>query len=99
MPQSGVVGGNPSPRKDNPAPVRMASATFTEKMIATDGMTFGYTYRLRITRALAPRLRAASTYSDSFTDNVWPRTIRKYVGVDRTAIPTMTCKMLGPGAA
>src|SRR3972149_3698295 len=99
MPQSGVVGGNPPPRKHNPAPVRMASAAFTEKMIATDGMTFGYTYRLRITRALAPRLRAASTYSDSLTDNVWPGTIRKYVGMYRTAIATMTLKMLGPRTA
>src|SRR5665811_311164 len=41
IPQSGVSGGRPRPRKLKPAPVRMASATLTEKMMATDGMTFG----------------------------------------------------------
>ena len=41
MPQSAVLGGSPKPRNDRPAPVMMASAMLTEKMIDTDGITFG----------------------------------------------------------
>src|SRR5690606_35828781 len=77
MPQSGMCGGRPRPRNERPAPVRMASATLTEKMIATDGITLGKMYFQRISQDRAPIERAASTKTASLMARVCPRTIRK----------------------
>ncbi len=77
MPQSGVSGGRPRPKKLSPASVKMASATLTEKMITTEGITLGRMYLVRICQGGVPRLRAASTYRSFFTESVCPRTMRK----------------------
>src|SRR5207244_978900 len=77
LPQDGVVGGTPMPRKESAASNRMLFGMIRVVNTSTGAKTFGSTSRVMIRRSLAPAARAASTNSFSRRRRTSPRTNRE----------------------
>src|SRR5437879_2198014 len=77
LPQDGVVGGTPIPRKDSAASNRMLFGMIKVVNTRTGAATFGRMSRVMILRLLAPAAAAASTNSFSRSRRTSPLTSRE----------------------
>ena len=75
-PQLALGGCAPTPRKLKDASDKIADGIFKVNSTIRDGMQFGRMCRNMMTHFFTPMLRAASTYSFSFKERVWERTMR-----------------------
>ena len=76
----------------NTIAVGMASVAST----STGAIRLGRMSRTMIRHGLAPIDRAASMYSFSLMDSVWPRTTRAMAAQEKNEITAMTSIRLGP---
>ena len=96
LPQVGVGGGMPTPRKPSAASMMIATPRCVVARIK-----YGATHCGRMCRAImriceAPRPRAASTYESSFSDSTTARITRPPNGIRVMAIATITVPMPAP---
>ena len=75
-PQLAEGGWAPTPRKLKDASDRMAEGIFRVNSTIRDGRQLGRIWRNIMVHFFTPMERAASTYSFSFRERVWDRTIR-----------------------
>gem|GEM_PF-6261911 len=76
LPQVGIGGCAPKPKKLSPASSNIADAKFEDASTNIGPMILGKICRVMIRVLLKPRDRAASTNSTCFKLNTWPRTKR-----------------------
>ena len=92
VPKDGVVGGTPTPRKDNVASVITAVATFTAANTKTGPKTFGRICRRMTVNFFSPINSAAITNSFPFSTSVRPRTVRAYGTQPESVIAKISTK-------
>src|SRR4051794_13373523 len=98
-PHSAFGGCAPSPRNDRPESRRIAVARSSVARTKIGPATFGSTSRNRVFRLVAPRSRAACTYSESPTLMTRPRETRAYEGHATTTIASAALKSPRPSTA
>ena len=81
LPQEGVGGCAPRPRKDNPVSIKMAKPRLSDVWTRIGAATFGRMAVRRMRPSPAPTTRAACTYSLSRTARVAPKTTRTKRGM------------------
>ena len=99
MPQLGVWGGTPAPRKLRLASTMMASAKMNVACTITGAKVLGAMWRSMILQVGVPMAFAASTNCCSRRDKTAPRTTRTMRGVSTTHITRITLKTLAPSTA
>src|ERR1700733_1264716 len=99
LPQLGVGGWMPRPRKDRVDSKTMALGMYSVAMTRTGASRFGRMSRNMIRNGPAPSDLAASMYSFSLMDRVWPRTIRAMPAQEKKVTMTMMIVRLGPNTA
>src|SRR6266498_1285749 len=99
FPQLGVGGTTPTPRNDSVASKTMALGTSRVAITITGASTFGRMSTNMIRNGLDPIARAASMYSFSLMDRVWPRTIRDRAAQEKKEITQITMSRVGPKTA
>jgi hypothetical protein len=90
LPQVGVSGGMPMPRKESTASIRIALAQTKVPCTISAGTVFGRMWRTSSTGVRVPAMMAASTYGSSRTESTIERTRRTTRGISGTMIATMT---------
>src|SRR5713101_6495486 len=99
FPQLGAGGGMPMPRKDRVASKLTAVGMYKVARTRTGPSRFGRMSRNMIRQGPAPSDLAASMYSFSFSDRVWPRTMREMPAQEKNVITPITIARLGLKAA
>src|SRR5260370_2707122 len=99
FPQLGVGGGMPRARKDKVASNTTAVGMYNVASTRTGPSRFGRMSMNMIRQGPAPRDLAASMYSFSLIDSVWPRTILEMPAQEKNEITAITIPRLGPSIA
>src|SRR5229473_1555537 len=95
LPQLGAGGGMPMPRKDSVASKATAVGMYRVASTSTGPSRLGMMSMNMIRQGPAPTDLAASMYSFSFTDRVWPRTMREMPAQEKNVITPTTIARLG----
>src|SRR5215469_65728 len=96
LPQLAVGGWMPRPRKDSVDSKTIAAGIDNVARTSTGAMRLGMMWTNMIRHGLAPSDLAASMYSFSLIDRVWPRTMRAIAAHEKNEITEMTIVRLGP---
>src|SRR5215472_10564610 len=96
LPQLGAGGGMPMPRKDSVASKLTAVGMYRVASTRTGPSRLGMMSMNMIRHGPAPRDLAASMYSFSFSDRVWPRTIREMPAQEKKVMTPITISRLDP---
>src|SRR5271167_5016823 len=88
-PQLGVGGWMPRPRKERVASKTMAVGMYSVASTSTGASRFGRMSTNMMRNGPAPSDLAASMYSFSFSDSVWPRTIREMPAQEKNEMTPM----------
>jgi hypothetical protein len=99
LPQAGVGGCTPKPRKEIEASATMNCANCRLATMMIDGATLGRTWRKSSRARPSPRAWAACTNSRSFKDSTSPRTTRAYTTQPATDKLTMMLRNPSPTIA
>ncbi len=95
LPQLGAGSGIPMPRKDSVASKVTAAGMYSVASTSTGPSRFGRMSRNMIRPAPAPSDLAASMYSFSFSESVWPRTMREMPAQEKNEITPITMPRFG----
>ena len=95
-PQLAVGAGMPIERKDSVASKTMAVGMYRVASTSTGPIRLGRMSMNMIRQGPAPRDLAASTYSFSLIESVWPRTIREMPAQEKKVITASTISRLDP---
>src|SRR5579863_6953373 len=96
LPQLAVGGWMPRPRNDSVASNTTAAGIYKVASTRTGASRFGRMSMNMMRNGPAPSDLAASMYSFSFSDSVWPRTIREMPAQETNAITPMMTVSDGP---
>src|SRR6478609_1291945 len=99
LPQLGVGSGMPMPRNDRVASKITAVGMYSVASTSTGPMRLGRMSMNMIRHGPAPSDLAASMYSFSFSDSVWPRTIREMPAQEKNVMTPITIVRLGLNTA
>src|SRR5215467_6947550 len=98
-PQLGVGAGMPMPRNDSVASNTTAVGMYKVARTSTGPSRLGRMSMNMIRHGPAPSDLAASMYSFSLTERVWPRTIREIPAQEKKVMTPITISRLGPYSA
>jgi hypothetical protein len=96
FPQLAVGGWMPRPRKDSVASKTTACGMYSVASTSTGASRFGRMSKNMMRNGPAPSDLAASMYSFSLMDRVWPRTIRAIPAQAKKEMTPMITVRLGP---
>src|ERR1022692_271801 len=95
LPQLGVGSGMPMPRKDKVASKMTAVGMYKVASTSTGPSRLGRMSMNMIRHGPAPSDLAASMYSFSLSDSVWPRTMREMPAQEKNEMTPITMVRLG----
>ncbi len=96
LPQLAAGAGMPMPRKDSVASNTIAVGMYSVASTSTGPSRLGRMSMNMIRHGPAPSDLAASTYSFSLIDRVWPRTILEMPAQEKNEMTPITIVRLGP---